>query len=875
MVIFVLLVCAVFAWEGGHAIAQEDSDDAGKTVTAGAEYEAGGMHSFIAGKHWRDLWTTPFQASYLNLDTFAGGLTPLKKGGGMQTQSLKFSGADGRVYKFRSLNKNPARGLLPDLQESIVADILQDQVSVIHPLSAVVVAPMLNAIGIFNAEPIVCVLPDSPRLGIFREEFAGLLGTIEEHPNEGPDGEPGFAGADKVIGGFKVLERLEEDNDNRVDDVEFLKARLMDIFIGDRDRHADQWRWAGFKSETKHGKQWLWKPIPRDRDFAFPLYDGLVPQLTTLLIISHVHFGENMPAVFDITYSGRHLDRRFLGGISKTRWDSVARFMSARLSDSLIEASVRRMPPEWLTVEGGHLIGKLKSRRDQLMATSDEYYGLINRFVDIYGSDKREFAEITRLDDQRLHVALFRRKKNSYEKKGPALVEKTFHIDTTVELRVHLLGGDDYAIVRGSVDENIRLVVDGGAGADVLVDSSHVDGCLLYVTPISDAEDLTKFYDDDPDTEIIHGSGTDVFILNPDPPLDEVDRWEPFVENRDREWGFAPWLNYNSDDGLTIGGGPELFRYDVFAKPYDFSMILQGAYATGTEGYDIIYEARFTRFIPGAVLHLFAETTELEINRYYGNGNETELVQSLADQRFYQVAQNLTKLEPKLWFDVADEFKLSAGAFYQFSSIDSINNTLVLEEKPYGIGTIRTLGLSAGFKIDTRDEPDAAFEGFYLKSEGRYYSGLLNTRQDFAKVSVDARTYLTSDFITKSTLALRLQGEKTWGRHPFFEAAIIGGKSSLRGFGRDRFQGDAALTLQSDLRVHVARMALFMPFHFGLLGFGDTGRVFESGQDSKRWHSSFGGGIWMSFLNRRFNLSFAVGRSPERTKFYASTKMMF
>ena len=39
---------------------------------------------------------------------------------------------------------------------------------------------------------------------------------------------------------------LEEDLDHRVDARGFLRARLMDVFLGDYDRHEGQWRWARY-----------------------------------------------------------------------------------------------------------------------------------------------------------------------------------------------------------------------------------------------------------------------------------------------------------------------------------------------------------------------------------------------------------------------------------------------------------------------------------------------------------------------------------------------------------------------------------------------------------------------------------------------------
>ena len=54
----------------------------------------------------------------LDLNNFAGGLVPIKRGGGLQTKSLRFIGADGRIWKFRSLDKDPSKVLPEDVKES-------------------------------------------------------------------------------------------------------------------------------------------------------------------------------------------------------------------------------------------------------------------------------------------------------------------------------------------------------------------------------------------------------------------------------------------------------------------------------------------------------------------------------------------------------------------------------------------------------------------------------------------------------------------------------------------------------------------------------------------------------------------------------------
>src|SRR5258705_12267870 len=72
------------------------------TVVPGAHYRAGSFHRFFFGDRYRGLWTTPIKVPVLDLKTFAGGLKPTERGGGQQTKSLRFTGAEGRPYQFRS-----------------------------------------------------------------------------------------------------------------------------------------------------------------------------------------------------------------------------------------------------------------------------------------------------------------------------------------------------------------------------------------------------------------------------------------------------------------------------------------------------------------------------------------------------------------------------------------------------------------------------------------------------------------------------------------------------------------------------------------------------------------------------------------------------
>src|ERR1700694_5258237 len=67
-------------------------------IAAGARYRAGALRRWLMGHGYRDVWNTPVRVPLLNLRTFAGGLRPLKVGGGLQTKSLRFAAPDGVEY---------------------------------------------------------------------------------------------------------------------------------------------------------------------------------------------------------------------------------------------------------------------------------------------------------------------------------------------------------------------------------------------------------------------------------------------------------------------------------------------------------------------------------------------------------------------------------------------------------------------------------------------------------------------------------------------------------------------------------------------------------------------------------------------------------
>ncbi len=57
------------------------------------EYDTSGFHNLFMGSGYRELWTTPIDFEVLDLRSFAGGLTPVRQVGSMQSIGLAMKGA--------------------------------------------------------------------------------------------------------------------------------------------------------------------------------------------------------------------------------------------------------------------------------------------------------------------------------------------------------------------------------------------------------------------------------------------------------------------------------------------------------------------------------------------------------------------------------------------------------------------------------------------------------------------------------------------------------------------------------------------------------------------------------------------------------------
>ncbi len=813
-------------------------------VVPGAKYAAGRFHRMMMGDGYRTLWTAPVEVPVLDLKTYAGGLTPLRSHVGSQTTSLRFQGADGRQYQFRSVDKHPVMVLPEELRETIAGRVIQDGVSSTHPAGGIVAAALLEAAGVLHVTPRLFVMPDDPALGEYRATFAGMLGTLEERADENEDASIAFAGALKVTGSDRLFERINKSPAHRVDTHAFLKARLVDLFIGDRDRHRDNWRWAQFSEE----KPVRWEPISRDHDHAFEKIQGFFPAMAALYFPGIIAYGPEYGDIVRLTWNGQEVDRRFFAGLEKAVWDSIAVDLQARFSDEALERAVRTLPPGFYERNGPELLAGMKGRRNRLLAEADLFYHFLARQVDIHATDADEEAVVTFLDDYSLSITIRERKKEA-----TPYFRRRFYRDETDEIRLKMFGGDDRVTVRGTGEPGITLRLVGGKGDDVLADSSRVGGLHFYDDPAGPAHTAGRpaKVDRRPYEEWV---GSD------------LDRYPP------REWGAlwrpVAWLDYDTDYGAFIGGGIARRTFGFRKSPYASELIFRAGFTSDPRAIRLAFDGDFRRENARSYLAVHALVSGIEVLHYFGPGNDT----SLRGERssFFNVNQQHYRLEPELVVPLTPRLEASFGPTFFFSDTGkNLDRFISTRDVPvYGDEDFGQAGVQAALRLDTRDRPRAATRGVTAEAAARFFPALFDVTDAFGRVGAVASTYLSPPMVGEPTLAFRVGAEKVWGRFPFHESAFIGGPTSLRGWRRQRFAGDAALYGNVDLRLFLSKFYLILPGDVGVFGLADAGRVYLDGASPGGWHTGVGGGVWFSFLNRANTFAVGAATNEERTAFF-------
>ena len=809
-------------------------------VAAGPEYRVAGplawLDRWLFGARYRALWSDTLRLTVLDLRR-VGTLHALGADTLAAVTQLRFADSSNAHYTFRLTNPRLSPILPSNLRTAEVVGPLQDLVSGLHPGAPFVTAPLARAVGLAQASPTFAIFPYDTALGQYLAAFGGQLGYLRRDS---------IGDTDNTLSTATLLARLDSGGAPPVDERAFLLARLFDVYVGQSRFAPSAQQWHAQDDSLR------WEPIPLGNDLAFARFDGLLARLARVA----------MPTltVFDAHYAGGlgesryqlNIDKRFLGGLAWPAWDSLAHAMRAELTDSMIVAAVNALPTPWHAQSGARLVRALEIRRDQLPAAARSLYLMVSKRADVYVPDDADSVVVERTADGALDVFVspgFRRR---------------FVPKETKEVRLFLGRRQTIVLVRGAARRGPSLRVITGSGGATVTDSSAAGAPRVTINDSAGAAVLeTAASRTAPDVSYSAFERPPIAPASGSPvrPTDGA-RYSPLV-----------WFDLFGNLGLLVGGGVERTGYDDDYTPYHTRQSLRIGYAFAPRQYAVQYHGDF-RFRSGSLrLYVDADRTGFALLRFYGLGNNT--LDTAVNLRFYTSSQVETRLAPSLAWHLASGDTLAAGVEYKRVTTDTSANNFINHDRPFGWPTFQELGIQLAYLHDTRDSPVAPRRGVLLTATGKYFPGLLDANGAFGGIGGTVSTYWSPFDGGGLTIAARAGGQKIWGPYPAFEAAFIGGESTVAGLPPQRYAGDASTFGNLEARVRLITLPFVLRWDFGVSGIVDAGRVYVSGEQSSTWHTGIGGGVWALLPARTFGLILDVVTSEGHVTVYGGTRFAY
>ena len=823
------------------------------TVPVNKHYaEVSGFHKIISGKNYRKEWAKPVHLKVFRIDREKGGFKIKELGGGRQTKSLKMTDTAGRKWVLRTVDKDPAGAVPEAFKGTIAQSIVQDMISAQSPYGPLAIPVLSKAVNVIYNTPVYYFVPDDPALGKYRQVFANKVCLLE--PDNPVDKETDTKSTQKIIN------KMITDSKDHMDQEAVLRARLLDMIIGDWDRHFGQWDFG--TRDTGVGK--LYFPIPKDRDQAFFNSNGLLAKAVSLSAMPYLQgFKKNYPNIKWFNWEERDFDRIFMNNLDANAWEKTIKMFQANLSDSLIKKAVKRFPPEIYKINGNVIETKLKGRRDLLYKKGMLYYRFLSKEVNVVSSNKNEFFRLSNRNDS-LEVKVFKRKDQNDS--STLMYDRVFDPKVTKYINLYGLNGDDIFYVDSNVNSKIKLRIIGGQGNDTF----NIKGNIK-----------NKIYDYSPESNFIVNGRKSKNEMSTSPSVNRYDITS-YKYNSYR----IPMLNlgYNVEDNILIGLGFSLKTFGFRKDPYATYQKLSSLYSFSSHAYQLNYIGEFNQLVKNNDLVVHADFYNPVLNNFYGLGNNT-----VNDKNnplvFYHVRYKYVASEVllrKKYFHNLLQFYLGPSYYHYWNKYPDNENKILAHPSLVGLDSASIykgksyLGGKFAVVVNNLNSELLPTRGVIWNTELKSMFGTNDNSHQITSLTSDMEVYASLRDPAKLVAVLRFGAGHIFNNNfEYFQALTLGANNYLRGFRKNRFSGQSVAYQTTELRVKLFESKSYvLPGAVGLIGFNEVGRVWMHNEVSHKWHDDFGGGIYYSPYNFAL-VSATLARSPEDNLFNFSIGTKF
>ncbi len=808
------------------------------SISTQEETDKSGLYKAFLGKHYRELFSKEITAPTVDLDTLYGGLTPVRRGGGNQSRSLRLVDKDGKEYVMRALKKSATQYLQAvlfkdnyikgELENTTASNVLQDAFTSAYPYAPFTIPTLSKAVDLYHTNPILYYVPKQKALKHYNEDYGDELYMIEERAADGREDVASFGNASKIISTDDLLKRLRKDEKYAVDEKKYIRARLFDMLIGDWDRHEDQWRWA--EQEQEDGTH-QYIPIPRDRDQAFSKYDGILLGISRkLLPISSLLqvYDEDLKNPKWINVEPYPLDVALLDHLELDDWLQEAQYLQEHLTQTTFEDAFQNVPKEMDQETIQDIQHKFLERKKKLQDIAKAYFKIVSKYAIVKGTDKDDIFDIERKPNGQTEIHVYRNKDG---KRSDEIHHRIYTKNDTKEIWIYGLDDDDRFEVKGDGDHLIKIRLIGGQNHDEYVIENNKK---------------VKVYDFKSQKNTITSDKRVAQRLKSDYETNLYDYKKPQYNNN----RFIPVIGANPDDGFRIGV-QDIYTINGFERnPFTQQHTFSAQYYFETGGFDIGYQFEQANVVGNwnFVLDTHYTSPNYSIN-YFGFGNETLYDEDTVDDDYNRVKISALYVKPALKWrgQTGGSFEVITG--YETYKVDQTEDRYIAEVMPEEVfERDQFVGIEARYTFENYDRESLPTLGMKFQLEGSWKQNLENSNNFGVirpEISFDYKIVPSGNLV----LATKLEGRILLGDdYEFYQASSIGANHGLRGFRNQRFTGKHSFYQSSDLRWTIASSRTsVIPINWGIIGGFDYGRVWaEEIEDSDKWHNTYGGGLFLN-----------------------------
>nr|AGU12341.1 hypothetical protein [uncultured organism] len=783
--------------------------------------EVSKFHRKLYGENYRKEWAAPVKLPVIRISDVKGGLQPVQLGGIHQTTSLILKDAQGKQWVLSSIEKYPEVILTQAQSETLAKSWLKDAMSAQHPYATLMSPVLANAVKVPHTNPIIGWVSPDTKLGYYEKIFARTICILEEY---NPGGRSDNTG--------NMLKQLDKDNDNLIDTTEFFKARLLDWFMGDWDQQEDQWRW---QNRSVDGHKYYFA-IPRNRDQAFYVNEGLIPKINSSTWVAPYLKGykagpSEIPFFY---YSGRTLNTRFLAGLDHNKWMQLTRQVSGALTDSVLNAALRKLPAEAYRIRHEELLKRMQSRRSTLTEASENYYRFFNQIVDIKASDKHELFTVQDTLNGNLYITIRKILKNGTEKQ--VLFSRLYDPAVTREIRLYASKGDD-SVLLNVKHSPIKIRIIGGAGKKVY-NAQRVSGKV-------DIYEKT-------DTALYIGTAKSGLVKHINKDSSNVGFIPANLYNVK-----VPVLSagYNPDDGIWINAGIRFVNQGFRETPGNVQQFT-AMHGFGNNANKFTYTGQWLDVVGKADIELQGRIGLPNVINFYGRGNQTPSAKFDDYKTYYRARFNLYEANALFrWQNVTGVTSFRMGpAFQYYHFLQDDKNRLIYNPNlihSYDSATVAQdkmhLGLSVTYINDKRNNAVLPSWGVYFGVKVQAMAGLNTHSGSYIQATPLVEFYKSVNTSSTFVITDKLGGGITLGKAAYYQSLFLGGADNLPGFRQYRFAGQQMVFNNLEARIKLSNFATYiLPGQYGVNVFHGIGRVWENNMHSGLWHNTVGGGMYFS-----------------------------